>query len=281
MLPRGTPARAISDVGFGTRPGLIGCATSPPVQHRHLTAGAVLPVPRARKPSTITPRLLEEPSAAPHCLLTLAAEAIAEQSCAPMPETTQTLSPSQRPSPRASIDSASKSRLETVVSSPGLYEQLCRTTFRNSVQEEAGTLSRDQACTLAKALCSRLGLPAFAENLFRCVFLAVDEDADGLVSESDFVRLYEVYLSLAWGYSKMCTDKHLQSVSSASTATLDMSSPISDVPRSDAMESRSTLGSIERIRESEGQLVTTNVPTEAQMSRWPAPIDWSTVMNPA
>lgn len=143
------------------------------------------------------------------------------------------------------------SRLEILASSPELYEQLCRTTFRNTIKKEGDALSLDQACFLGEVVCVRLGIFGFDENLFHSAFWGVDEHADGHVSEAEFVRLYGAYLCLSSGCSKL---------------------------RVDCSDRWSALGRLEEMEESEP--TPTDSSMEMLVSRQPFRVDWSSAVTP-
>lgn len=88
--------------------------------------------------------------------------------------------------------------VSTLLSSPFMFKHSCREHFERFDFDGSGSLDLDEVTKLASALYSSFGLEPPSEGSVRAFFVAMDENGDGVLNETEFQAFFEKFLRLAY-----------------------------------------------------------------------------------
>lgn len=86
----------------------------------------------------------------------------------------------------------------TLLSSPAMFKHACKEQFKKFDIDGSGSLDIDETITLTTSLYNSFGLQLPSEGSVRAFFAAMDENGDGVLSESEFRKFFETFLRFAF-----------------------------------------------------------------------------------
>jgi Ca2+-binding EF-hand superfamily protein len=86
----------------------------------------------------------------------------------------------------------------TLLSSPAMFKHACKEQFKKFDVNKDGVLEWDEVKQLVHNLYDEFGLPAPAEGALKAFFYATDENQDGVLSEREFRKFFEMFLRYAF-----------------------------------------------------------------------------------
>eukprot|EP00747_Dinoflagellata_sp_TGD_P162491 gnl/TRDRNA2_/TRDRNA2_180163_c0_seq1.p1 gnl/TRDRNA2_/TRDRNA2_180163_c0~~gnl/TRDRNA2_/TRDRNA2_180163_c0_seq1.p1 ORF type:complete len:342 (+),score=68.29 gnl/TRDRNA2_/TRDRNA2_180163_c0_seq1:74-1027(+) len=98
------------------------------------------------------------------------------------------------------VDAEDKDFVTTLLSSPVLFRNHCKTMFQKFDSNRNGMLEWEEVLDLTTELCSELGIDAPTEQNIRAFFEATDVNGDQVLSEDEFAKFFESLLR--YGYVK-------------------------------------------------------------------------------
>jgi Ca2+-binding EF-hand superfamily protein len=88
--------------------------------------------------------------------------------------------------------------VSTLLSSPVMFKHACKEQFAAFDRDGNGVLDVDEVISLTNNLYSNFGLQTPSEGSVRAFFVAMDQNNDGVLSEREFRRFFEMYLRFAF-----------------------------------------------------------------------------------
>merc|ERR1719230_611473 len=86
----------------------------------------------------------------------------------------------------------------TLLSSPAMFKHACKEQFRKFDVNKDGVLEWDEVKNLVYGLYEEFGLQVPAEGALKAFFYATDENQDGVLSEREFRKFFEMFLRYAF-----------------------------------------------------------------------------------
>lgn len=86
----------------------------------------------------------------------------------------------------------------TILSSPPMFKHVCKEHFKKFDVNHDGVLQWDEILKLVCKLYEEFGLPQPSEGSLKGFFIATDENVDGVLSEREFRRFFEMFLRYAF-----------------------------------------------------------------------------------
>jgi len=88
--------------------------------------------------------------------------------------------------------------VSTLLSSPAMFKHACKEQFRKFDINKDGVLEWDEAKCLVNTLYEEFGLQVPSEGSLKAFFYATDENQDGVLSEREFRKFFEMFLRYAF-----------------------------------------------------------------------------------
>jgi len=88
--------------------------------------------------------------------------------------------------------------VSTLLSSPAMFKHACKEQFRKYDVNKDGVLEWEEVKTLVYACYEEFGLPVPSEGCLKAFFYATDENQDGVLSEREFRKFFEMFLRYAF-----------------------------------------------------------------------------------
>lgn len=95
-------------------------------------------------------------------------------------------------------DPDDREHVATLLSSPVMFAHACKENFRKFDVNRDGVLDFSEVLALTKELYGKFGLEAPSEGSLRGFFDATDENNDGVLSEKEFKKFFEMFLRYAF-----------------------------------------------------------------------------------
>jgi hypothetical protein len=86
----------------------------------------------------------------------------------------------------------------TLLSSPAMFKHACKEQFRKFDVNKDGALEWDEVKSLTESLYEQFGLQLPSEGSLKAFFYATDENQDGVLSEREFRKFFEMFLRYAF-----------------------------------------------------------------------------------
>merc|ERR1719230_505320 len=86
----------------------------------------------------------------------------------------------------------------TLLSSPAMFKHACKEQFRKFDINRDGVLEWEEVKQLVQSLYEEFGLQLPAEGALKAFFYATDENQDGVLSEREFRKFFEMFLRYAF-----------------------------------------------------------------------------------
>lgn len=88
--------------------------------------------------------------------------------------------------------------VSTLLSSPAMFKHACKEQFRKFDVNKDGVLEWDEVKQLVQNLYEEFGLQIPSEGSLKAFFYATDENMDGVLSEREFRKFFEMFLRYAF-----------------------------------------------------------------------------------
>jgi len=88
--------------------------------------------------------------------------------------------------------------VSTLLSSPAMFKHACKEQFRKFDVNKDGVLEFEEVKQLTTNLYEEFGLPVPSEGSLKAFFHATDENMDGVLSEREFRKFFEMFLRYAF-----------------------------------------------------------------------------------
>jgi len=88
--------------------------------------------------------------------------------------------------------------VSTLLSSPAMFKHACKEQFRKYDVNKDGVLEWEEVKALVYACYEEFGLPVPSEGCLKAFFYATDENQDGVLSEREFRKFFEMFLRYAF-----------------------------------------------------------------------------------
>merc|ERR1740130_1787591 len=86
----------------------------------------------------------------------------------------------------------------TLLSSPPMFKHACKEQFKKYDVNKDGALEWEEIKVLVQGCFEEFGLPLPSEGSVKAFFLATDENQDGVLSEREFRKFFEMFLRYAF-----------------------------------------------------------------------------------
>lgn len=86
----------------------------------------------------------------------------------------------------------------TLLSSPAMFKHACKEQFKKHDVNKDGSLEWEEVKNLVQNLYEEFGLQLPAEGALKAFFFATDENQDGVLSEREFRKFFEMFLRYAF-----------------------------------------------------------------------------------
>jgi len=88
--------------------------------------------------------------------------------------------------------------VSTLLSSPAMFKHACKEQFKKYDVNKDGVLEWEEVKALVNNLYEEFGLPLPSEGSLKAFFFATDENMDGVLSEREFRKFFEMFLRYAF-----------------------------------------------------------------------------------